>query len=110
MLWSGDVLKLTQVGMKPINSPSRLVALQLANGNALFREILKRKLLESGGLTFQIPQFNTEYGMKREVKIKEIKSTKIKAQKPVKSSSKSVKKEREDVDDEEEEEGMKPGK
>ena len=23
--------------MKPINSPSRLVALQLANGNALFR-------------------------------------------------------------------------
>lgn len=26
-----------QVGMKPINSPSRLVALQLANGNALFR-------------------------------------------------------------------------
>jgi hypothetical protein len=74
-----------------------------------YREILKRKLLESGGLTFQIPQFNTEYGMKREVKIKEIKSTKIKAQKPVKSSSKSVKKEREDVDDEEEE-GMKSGK
>ena len=37
LLWSGDVLRLTQVGMKPINSPSRLVALQLANGNALFR-------------------------------------------------------------------------
>lgn len=39
----------------------------------LFREKLKKKLEESGGLTFQIPQFNTEYGTRRVPAVKKIK-------------------------------------
>lgn len=46
-----DVKKLAKVSNKPLNSPSRLVALQLANGNSSFRERLKMKLDASGGLT-----------------------------------------------------------
>lgn len=37
----------------PLKSPSRMVALQLANGNPAFREKLKRKLEESG-VTFEM--------------------------------------------------------
>ena len=37
------------------------------------REKLKKKLEESGGLTFQIPQFNTEYGTRRVPAVKKIK-------------------------------------
>ena len=37
----------------PLKSPSRMVALQLANGNPAFRERLKRKLEESG-VTFEM--------------------------------------------------------
>ncbi|CAM9540731.1 unnamed protein product [Chrysoparadoxa australica] len=37
-------------GIKPLDSPSRLVAINLASGNAAFREKLKRKLEETGGI------------------------------------------------------------
>ena len=37
---------------------------------------MKKKLEESGGLTFQIPQFNTEYGTRRVPTIKKVKSMK----------------------------------
>ena len=42
----------------------------------LCREKLKKKLEESGGLTFQIPQFSTEYGMRRVPTVKKIKQLK----------------------------------
>ena len=60
------------MGAKPINSPSRLVALQLAQGNPLFREKLKKKLEESGGITFTmtIPHVNTEYGPRKHERVK----------------------------------------
>jgi hypothetical protein len=54
-----DVKKLAKAGAKPINSPSRLVALQLANSNPNFREKLKAKLEETGGMSFQMEQFNS---------------------------------------------------
>lgn len=54
-----DVKKLAKAGTKPINSPSRLVALQLANSNPNFREKLKAKLEETGGMSFQMEQFNS---------------------------------------------------
>ena len=38
---------------------------------------MKRKLEESGGLTFQIPQFNAEYGMRRVPTVKKIKLQKL---------------------------------
>ena len=68
-VFSGNVAKLTQVGAKPINSPSRLVALQMAQNNPLFREKLKKKLDESGGISFTmscIPQATCEYGPGRD--------------------------------------------
>ena len=71
-VFSGNVAKLTQVGAKPINSPSRLVALQMAQNNPLFREKLKKKLDESGGISFtisSIPQATCEYGPRRADKI-----------------------------------------
>mmetsp|Transcript_21083 Transcript_21083/g.30461 ORF Transcript_21083/g.30461 Transcript_21083/m.30461 type:complete len:625 (-) Transcript_21083:302-2176(-) len=40
----GDVAKLTESDGKALDSPSRMVALNLANGNPLFREKLKQKL------------------------------------------------------------------
>ena len=49
----------------------------------LDREKLKRKLEESGGLTFQIPQFSTEYGMRRVPTVKKVKQQKTdKAMRP----------------------------
>mmetsp|Transcript_8909 Transcript_8909/g.16712 ORF Transcript_8909/g.16712 Transcript_8909/m.16712 type:complete len:631 (-) Transcript_8909:170-2062(-) len=45
-----DVSKLTEAGSKALDSPSRMVALNLANGNPLFREKLKRKLEVAGSL------------------------------------------------------------
>ena len=39
----------------PLKSPSRMVALQLANGNPLFREKLKKKL-EDSGVTFEMDE------------------------------------------------------
>eukprot|EP01041_Mallomonas_annulata_P003482 gene3482-6928_t len=46
-----DLTKLATLGLKPLDSPGRLVALQLANGNPLFREKLKQKLHISGKST-----------------------------------------------------------
>lgn len=43
-----DVSKLTEAGNKALDSPSRMVALNLANGNPLFRDKLKRKLEVAG--------------------------------------------------------------
>jgi hypothetical protein len=44
--------------------------------SCLSREKLKKKLEESGGLTFQIPQFSTEYGMRRVPTVKKTKTLK----------------------------------
>lgn len=38
---------------------------------------MKKKLEESGGLTFQIPQFSAEYGMRRVPTVKKIKLQKL---------------------------------
>lgn len=48
------VYQLTTISALPLKSPKRLVALQLANSNPAFRERLKQKLEESGGMTYQI--------------------------------------------------------
>lgn len=45
-----DVSKLTEAGSQALDSPSRMVALNLANGNPLFREKLKKKLEVAGSL------------------------------------------------------------
>ena len=45
----------------------------LSSITCIVREKLKKKLEESGGLTFQIPQFNTEYGTRRVPAVKKIK-------------------------------------
>lgn len=47
-----DVSKLADAGLKPLDSPSRLVALQLANGNPLFRDKLRKKLEDSGQINY----------------------------------------------------------
>jgi hypothetical protein len=55
----GDqVVEMTRVGTMPLRSPGRVVALQLANNNPLFREKLKRKLEETGGVNFQVEDLN----------------------------------------------------
>lgn len=70
-------MEMTKVGMMPLKSPCRIVALQLANTNPLFRlltislfvytltlycflyrEKLKKKLLESGSFNFSIDDLN----------------------------------------------------
>jgi len=51
---TSDVASLANIDETlPLKSPSRMVALQLANGNPAFRERLKRKLEESG-VTFEM--------------------------------------------------------
>ena len=49
-----DVSKLRDAGIKALNSPSRMVALQLANGNPKFREKLRQKLEASGGINYRV--------------------------------------------------------
>eukprot|EP00981_Chlorochromonas_danica_P001239 scaffold268_cov210-Ochromonas_danica.AAC.34 len=44
------VFQLTTLGSLPLKSPKRLIALQLANSNAAFRERFRQKLEQSGGL------------------------------------------------------------
>jgi hypothetical protein len=56
------------------------------------REKLKKKLEESGGLTFQIPQFSSEYGSRRVPTIKKVKVQK--EGKPVKIKIPKDKKEK----------------
>jgi hypothetical protein len=56
------------------------------------REKLKKKLEESGGLTFQIPQFSSEYGSRRVPTIKKVKVQK--EGKPVKIKVPKDKKEK----------------
>eukprot|EP00968_Pinguiococcus_pyrenoidosus_P013036 scaffold1166_cov261-Pinguiococcus_pyrenoidosus.AAC.65 len=49
-----DLAKLAEAGIKPLDSPSRLVAINLASGNPLFREKLRKKLEATGGLSCRI--------------------------------------------------------
>ena len=42
-----DLAKLATLGLRPLDSPGRLVALQLANGNPLFRFIALHSLAAS---------------------------------------------------------------
>ena len=49
-----DVSKLRDAGIKALNSPSRMVALQLANGNPKFREKLRQKLEATGGINYRM--------------------------------------------------------
>ena len=48
-------------GVNTAPSPSRLVALQLANSNPAFREKLKRKLEDSGGLNFNMEDLQKDF-------------------------------------------------
>ena len=89
-VFSGNVAKLTQVGSKPINSPSRLVALQLAQSNPLFREKLKKKLDESGGISFtisSIPQATIEYGPRHAAMVDKEKKDKTQTKKKTKDAA-----------------------
>jgi hypothetical protein len=54
-----DVSKLRDAGIKALNSPSRMVALQLANGNPKFREKLRQKLEASGGIHYRMDDVNS---------------------------------------------------
>lgn len=50
-----DVSKLTEDnGTRGLDSPSKMVAINLANGNPIFREKLRLKLEQSGGLHYDI--------------------------------------------------------
>mmetsp|Transcript_58257 Transcript_58257/g.161535 ORF Transcript_58257/g.161535 Transcript_58257/m.161535 type:complete len:255 (-) Transcript_58257:1086-1850(-) len=51
---NADLDTIAAEGAKPLDSPSRLVALNLHSGNELFREKLKSKLEETGGLACKI--------------------------------------------------------
>jgi myb proto-oncogene protein len=56
-----DVSRLMEHGINAITSPSRMVALQLANGNPRFREKLKAKLEASGGIHYRSDEMNTSF-------------------------------------------------
>ena len=50
-----DVSKLTEDnGTRGLDSPSKMVAINLANGNPIFREKLRMKLEQSGGLHYDL--------------------------------------------------------
>lgn len=49
-----DVSKLADGSSNALDSPGRMVAINLANGNPLFRENLRRKLEQSGGLHYDV--------------------------------------------------------
>jgi hypothetical protein len=50
-----DVSKLTEdTGNRGLDSPSKMVAINLANGNPIFREKLRLKLEQSGGLHYDL--------------------------------------------------------
>ena len=55
----GHISKLRDAGIKTLNSPSRMVALQLANGNPKFREKLRQKLEASGGINYRVDDLNS---------------------------------------------------
>ena len=50
---TSNMADLVNTSGKSVYSPSRLIALQLANSNPLFRDKLKRKLIESGTTDFK---------------------------------------------------------
>mmetsp|Transcript_16283 Transcript_16283/g.53026 ORF Transcript_16283/g.53026 Transcript_16283/m.53026 type:complete len:317 (+) Transcript_16283:462-1412(+) len=49
-----DLTRIAEAGIKPLDSPSRMVAVSLASGNANFREKLRQKLEASGGVACKI--------------------------------------------------------
>ncbi|CAM9463606.1 unnamed protein product [Chrysoparadoxa australica] len=49
-----DITRLARAGIKPLDSPSRKVAINLANGNDNFREKLRTKLAATGGVQCQL--------------------------------------------------------
>jgi len=49
-----DLQKLAEAGIRPLDSPSRTVAINLVSGNELFREKLRKKLEATGGVECRI--------------------------------------------------------
>lgn len=49
-----DLKHLANAGIKPLDSPSRMVAVNLASSNATFREKFRQKLEASGGIACKI--------------------------------------------------------
>lgn len=52
--FSHDFAKIAEAGIKPLDSPSRMVAVSLATGNIRFRKKLREKLEATGGVACKI--------------------------------------------------------
>ncbi len=76
-----DVSKLRDAGIKALNSPSRMVAIQLANGNPKFREKLRQKLEASGGIHYRVDDVNNCDSIKQGEKKDTTKAHKTKSKK-----------------------------
>jgi myb proto-oncogene protein len=76
------VSNLRDAGIKALNSPSRMVALQLANGNPKFRDKLRQKLEASGGINYRVDDLGgNEYCVKGKGRGSDIRPPKSKSKK-----------------------------